>query len=437
MALLAFFEWINDRILAVPTTILFFGAALFFTYKTNFIQFRMLRRCLCLVIGKIRHTANKKKGLNPFHAVFTAMATTMGMGSVVGPSIAIFVGGPGALFWLLVYIVFGSVTKFVEVVFAIRTRKIAADGSISGGPLHYLEMVHPFLAVWYGAIMLLMFASWSSIQANTLAALLEQEGVPVLFTGIGIVIFLAIVLQGGAQQIGRLASKIVPLMFFMYVSVGLYILCSNPLSLFAALALIKNSVLSPCAVVGSFCGATVFHAMHAGLYQGIFITEAGIGTSAIPHSLANTDNPIDQGLLAMYSTISDLLLATLSGLLVLVTGVWNTGVFRSTLIYEAFEIHAPYIGKYTLLGSLALFIITTIMGNSFNGVQTFSVLFPKQTTVVYTCFLLTVIFFGSFVATPLVWAIMKTVLACAAVPNIVGLIMLVMRRPYDIRAHSQ
>jgi AGCS family alanine or glycine:cation symporter len=221
-------------------------------------------------------------------------------------------------------------------------------------------------------------------------------------------------------------------MFCMYVSVALYILLSNPLSLLSALTLIKNSVLSPCAAVGGFCGATIFHAMHAGLYQGIFITEAGIGTTSIPHSLANTNNPIDQGLLALYSTISDFLLVTLSGLLVLVTGVWSTGVFRSTFIYEAFKIHAPGFGSYILLVSLALFIITTIMGNSFNGMQTFGVLFPKGNSAIYMFFLLFVVFTGSLISAPLVWGTMQTILACAAIPNVVGLIILAIRNPEDI-----
>jgi alanine or glycine:cation symporter, AGCS family len=433
MTLLAFFSWINESVLALPTTILFFGTALFLTYKTHFIQFRMVPRFIKLITGAIHHTADRKKALNPFHAVFTAMATTMGMGNVVGPSVAIYTGGPGALFWLLIYILFGSVTKFTEVVFALRTRKIAFDGSISGGPMHYLDTVHPVLAIWYGSIMLLMFASWSSLQSNTLAALLVQEGIPAWVTGGIMAAFLALALHGGAERIGSLASKAVPVMFFMYISVAFYILLSNPLSLLAALVLIKNSVLSPCAAIGGFCGATIFHAMHAGLYQGIFITEAGIGTSSIPHSLANTNNPIDQGLLALYSTASDMLLATLSGLLVLVTGVWSTGAFRSTFVYEAFKIHAPGFGSYILLASLALFIITTIMGNSFNGMQTFGVLFPKRSTTEYMIFLLCVIFVGALVSAPLVWETMKTVLACAALPNLLGLVVLAIRQPQDIR----
>jgi AGCS family alanine or glycine:cation symporter len=432
MTVLAFFTYINETILAIPTTLLFFGAALFLTYKTKFVQFRMIPRFIGLVTGSIKHTANKEHAINPFHAVFTAMATTMGMGNVVGPSVAIYTGGPGALFWLLVYIVFGCVTKFTEVVFALRTRKINHDGTISGGPLNYLAKVHPVLAVWYGSIMLFLFASWSSLQANTLAALLDKEGISAWITGGLVTLFLAIVMQGGASRIASLASKAVPLMFFMYVSVALYILLGNPLSLLSALTLIKNSVLSPCAAIGGFCGATVFHAMHAGLYQGIFITEAGIGTTSIPHSLANTNNPIDQGLLALYSTISDFLLVSLSGLLVLVTGVWSTGVFRSTFIYEAFKIHAPGFGSYILLISLALFIITTIMGNSFNGMQTFGVLFPGRTSIIYMIFILLCVFGGSLISAPLVWGTMQTILACAAIPNVIGLIILAIRSPKDI-----
>lgn len=431
MELLLFFTWINDYLLAVPTTILFLGTALFLCLQTRFAQVRAIPKFIQLIVhGVKKQTEDKKlKGLNAFHAMFTAMGTTMGMGNVVGPSIAIFAGGPGALFWLILYIFLGSVTKFTEVVFAIITRKTEPNGTFSGGPIYYLNYVNPILAIWYGVAMPFVLVNWSSLQANTFASLLAQEGVSLWASGIFLACFLAFMMWGGARQIAALASRLVPFMFVLYVSISLYTLWTNPHSLYTALLLIKNSIFSPAAAIGGFLGSTVFHAMHAGLYQGIFISEAGIGTSSIPHSMANTTRPTDQAILAMCSTISDMLLCSLSGLLVLTTGVWVTGNFRSTFIYEAFTMNAPLFGKYILLLSLALFIITTIMGNGFNGVQMFNALTGNRWTKWYIAFLVIAVFAGALISVPLVWEITKTVIAIVAIPNLIGVLILAIKNP--------
>ena len=241
--------------------------------------------------------------------------------------------------------------------------------------------------------------------------------------------FLALMMWSGARHIAALASRLVPVMFVLYVSISIYTLWHSPLSLQHALLLIKQNILNPTAAIGGFLGSTIFHAMHAGLYQGIFISEAGIGTASIPHSMANTNRPTDQGILAMCSTASDILLCLLSGLLVLTTGVWITGDFRSTFIYEAFSINTPLFGKYILLASLALFIVTTIMGNGFNGVQMFNALTRNRWTKWYIGFLVITVFAGALISVPLVWELTKTVIAIVAIPNLVGLIILTIKNP--------
>jgi len=436
MELLSFFVWLNEYVFAIPTTILFMGVALFLTIKTRFAQIRSIPRFISLVRHgvKTQHPETKKlKSLNAFHALFTAMGTTMGMGNVVGPSIAIFTGGPGALFWLVFYIFLGSAIKFTEVVFALITRQTASDGTISGGPMFYLKKVSPILAYWYGVMMPLVLANWSGLQANTFASLLAQENIPLYISGFMIAAFLAFMMWSGARHIAALASTLVPFMFVLYVSVALITLFSNPVSLCNALLLIKESIFNPSAITGGFFGATLFHAMHAGLYQGIFISEAGLGTSSIPHAMANTDRPTDQGILAMCSTASDMLLCTLSGLLVLTTGVWQTGDFRSTFIYEAFSMNAPAFAQYVLLASLALFIITTIMGNGFNGVQMFNALTNRRWTKLYIAFLVLTVFAGALVSVPLVWEITKTIIAIVAIPNLIGILILAIRYPQALK----
>jgi alanine or glycine:cation symporter, AGCS family len=439
MALVAFLQWVNETILAIPTTVLFFGAAVFFTFRVKFAQVTQFPRFIKLLTqpASAQPEADTiEKTIKPLHALFTAMATTIGMGNLVGPTIAIFTGGPGALLWLVLYIFFGAATKFVEVISALKTRTMASDGSMIGGPLLYLKTVSYFIAYWYGIIMIFMLASWSSLQANTLSSILMLHNIPSWFTGILLALFLVRMLSGGAERVGAMASKLVPLMFVLYVSVSFYILLSNPTVLWESIVMVFRSALNPSAAIGGFLGTTFMHAMQSGLYQGVFITESGIGTASIPHAVARTTKYTDQAILAMCATASDMILASLSGLLVLVTGVWNTGSFRSTLIYEAFKLYAPGFGSYVLLISLSLFILTTILGNSFNGTQIFKSITDAIDYRFYIAFITGVVFIGAIMPATIVWKLMETILACAMIPNVIGLLVLVMRNPdwYKINA---
>jgi len=426
MTLLTFLAWLNDQFLALPIVILFFGTGIILTLMTRFAQIRAFPKFLKLITQGM---GQKKEGnaINSFHALFAAMATTIGMGNVVGPSLAIMVGGPGALFWLVVYIFFGSVIKFTEVTFALHTRIKTKEGKIIGGPMQYLRAVHPFLANWYNVLIIFMLVCWSSLQSNTLANILALEAVPHWVTGVGISVFAAIVLSGGAKRMGNMASKLVPFMFILYVGFVLIILCKDLGTLRNAILLVFQSVTTQAAALGGFAGASVFYAMRMGILRGILITEAGVGTSSIPHAMSDAQRPSDQGILAMCAMVADMVLSILSGLLILVTGVWIKGEFRSTLIYEAFRLHSPLFGKYILVISIGLFVLTTVVGNSFNGMQSFSALTHYRWVNVYIASVVAVIFFGALMPVPLIWEIADTLMVLVAVPNLIGLLVLAWR----------
>src|SRR5579863_2065521 len=287
MNILSFFCWLNSSILSIPIIIIFFSVSIFLTLLTRFAQIRSFKRFLTLITAtkKESHDANT---ISSFQALFAAIATTMGMGNIVGPSMAIMVGGPGALFWLLVYIFFGSVIKFAEVTFAVSTRIKTTDGKIIGGPMQYLKEVSPFIAHWYNGAIIVLLMSWSSLQSNTLANILVQEQIPAWATGICLAAITFVVLRGGARRFGELASTLVPVMFVLYVSSALFILLRDIDALQRAILLVFNSIWTPTAAAGGFAGATVFQAMRIGVLRGILMTEAGVGTAAIPHSLADT-----------------------------------------------------------------------------------------------------------------------------------------------------
>lgn len=421
---------------AIPATILFFVVAVFLTFKTGFIQFRGFPRFIRILFGKEDDNAqsvrSSKSTISSYHALFAAMASTIGMGNVVGPSVAIMIGGPGALFWLLIYIFFGSATKFAEVTFAVATRKETPRGLI-GGPMQYLSILSPYLSLWYSVIMIFLFMSWSSLQSNTLAAVLHFESISPLYVGVALASIALFVVTGGAKRVGDVASTLVPLMFVLYVSFALFIILANPAALFAAIKQVLHFAFTRSAGHGAFLGAGVMAAMQHGIYRSIFITEAGLGTSSIPHAMADVKHPVDQGLLALFSMASDALLATLSGLIVLVTGVWQTGIFRSTLIYEAFAVNAPWYGKYVLLISIGLFVVTTVIGNTFNGMQSLSSFASLRWVRAYVRITGLAIFAGALLPVQSMWNIMDVLLTLAAIPNVIGLVVLTLKFPDTLR----
>ena len=282
MTVLQFFSWINNDIFALPATMLFFGVAVFLTLRTKFLQLRGFSHFIRLISGGVKEHKevgkNKMKTISSFQALFTAMATTIGMGNVVGPSVAIITGGPGALFWLVVYMFFGSATKFVEVVYALYTRVKLHDGYILGGPMQYLQKVHPILSIWYSSVMVFLFIGWSSLQSNTLANILYLEDVPMWISGFILAIFTFISITGGAKRVGAMMSKLVPIMFVFYVSFAMMILFKDFNALQNAVVLIFSNIFTPAAAVGGFVGASIFQAVQYGVYKSIYISEAGIGS---------------------------------------------------------------------------------------------------------------------------------------------------------------
>ncbi len=423
MSLLLFFSWLNNTILSIPIIITFFGVGIFLTFLTKCAQIRALPQFFTLITCGVKRKASGNS-INSFHALFTAMATTMGMGNVVGPSLAIMVGGPGALFWLLVYIFFGAVIKFTEVTFAVSTRVKTEDGLIIGGPMQYLKEVSPLLASWYNIGILFLLISWSSLQSNTLASILVYECVPQWITGALLACLTFVILRGGAQRVGIFASRLVPIMFVLYITSALFVLFKDVHALGTAIMLVIHNIITPAAAMGGFVGATIFQAMRIGVLRGILMTEAGVGTSAIPHSLADVQRPVDQGILAMCSMGCDAFLAMVSGLLALVTGVWMQGEFRSTLIYEAFLLNAPFFCRYILVISVALFVLTTVIGNSFNGMQSFNVLMRYRWRNCYIAIITVIIFCGALINVPLAWEVADTIMVFVAIPHLIGLMIL-------------
>lgn len=431
MNLVEFFSNANV-FLGLPATVIFLLVGIILTLKTRFIQFRGIPRLFSFVFkGFEKKSLEKSENtISAFHAMFTAMGTSLGMGNIVGPSMAIIVGGPGALFWLVMYAFFGGVTRFVEATFAIVTREKDINGNIVGGPVQYLKLVHRWIANWYGGVMILLFAIWSGMQSNTLANILAKESIPKWWVGLALAAVVAVVLHGGAKRVGLVVSKLVPIMFVLYMFFSLWIIFGDFSALKTALNLILSNIFTPAAPIGAFLGSAVSNSMRIGIFKSIFITEAGLGTSSIPHSLSDAKRPTDQGLLAMYSICADAFLSFVSGLVVIVTGLWITASeLDPTLVYTAFKSYTPFLGGSILIISVTLFVLTTVIGNSFNGMQSFVALVSSRWLIYYKIFALIVIFFGSMVSVPLIWQLVDFLITFVAVPNVISVLILAFTNP--------
>jgi len=417
--------------LGQPSVFIFLAVGIILTLKTKFVQIRGFRRFLSFFSkGLSRKKEKDAATINPLHAMFTAMGTALGMGSIIAPSIAIIMGGPGALFWMIAFMFFGGVIRFTEVTFALHTRKTTEDGNLISGPVQYLKSVSRWVASWYGYVMIILFAVWSGLQSNTLAAIMARENVPNWYVGLALAIIVMVVLHGGAKRVGFVASKLVPIMCFSYIAFSLLIVFKDVSALRNALYLIFSSIFSPVAAIGGFAGSTVLNAMRSGIFKSVYSTEAGLGTASIPHSMADIKRPSDQGLIAMYSMSVEAFLSFISGLLVIVTGAWlTTEGFTSTLVYDVFKMNSGVLGKFVLIVSITLFITTTIIGNSFNGAQSFGSFTKHRFVSLYKIFTALLIFFGSMMEISLIWYLVDFIIVFVAVPNVISLVILAFRKP--------
>ena len=434
MSLYDMFSYI-DMVLAMPAVALFFLTGVYLTFKTRFAQLHNFSQFLNLITHKeqIHQSQSNEKSIHPLQALCTAMATTIGMGNVVGPSIAIMIGGPGALFWLVVYSFFGAITKFAETMFSITFRKKLEDGTLLAGPTQYLRHVHPIIGTLYAALTIFLFAGWSGLQTNTLASMCALEGVELYKTGIFCAIVVFIVIIGGITRVGALASRAVPVMFVLYFVGVLTILFKDIGALWQAIQLVFHYAFQPHAAIGGFAGATMFVALKNGVQRNIYITEAGLGTSSIAHGMSDAAVPRNQAILAMYSIIADTFVSCCSGLLVLVTGAWTQGGINNTLVYQLFKSNLPVWGKWIPLCCVVLFAVTTIIGNSFNALQSFSYFARSRGTILFSLFLSAVIFAGSLMYVPLIWKLMDVIMVLVAILHLIGLCILSTKYGYLLK----
>lgn len=360
-------------------------------------------------------------------ALFTAMATSLGIGNIVAPIIAIGFGGPGALLGFLLATLFGTATAFTEVSLALKFRKIQPDGTVSGGPMQYLkDGISPLFATIYAVSASVMLLSWSGRQINTVASMLSIYHIPTYISAIAMTSLVMFILLRGIKLIGNVTEKLVPVMFFLYAGSMVWIIALHIQQIPNALMLIFQSVFTPHALLGAGVGLGFQKALQWGLSEAAFANEAGVGTITIPHSMAATKNAFDQGILSMISVYTSGFLALLSGMAILVSGAWKYphANFDISLLARMLQNHFSTAGPLILLVCVILFAFGATLGNSYNGSQCFLYLTRNRWLKLYYGVIALALITCAMIDVKTLWELGAYFIIPVALPNIVGIVIL-------------
>ena len=408
--------------------VLLLGTGLYLSLGLRFMTVRKIPVGLRLLLQ-----GRKGKGegdISPFSALMTSLSATIGTGNIAGVATAVALGGPGALFWMWITALVGMATKYAEAVCAVRFREQDEEGNYSGGPMYYIRNGLHRRWHWLAYAFALFgslagFGIANTVQSNSVSQVLHDTfTVPPLATGLILMLLVGAVVLGGIKRIATVASLLVPIMAMGYVLLALLIILINAAEIPAAIATIVSSAMNGSAAAGGFAGATVWAALRFGVARGIFSNEAGLGSAPIAHAAAKTDQPVQQGMIAMLGTFIDtLVVCTMTGLVIVMMDVLPSGVSGASLTSMAFSSAFPGGGYIVTLG-LCLFAFTTMIGWSFYGERCVVFLFGTRGVLPFRILWVLAIPVGTVAQLDMVWLIADTLNAFMAIPNLVALLLL-------------
>lgn len=422
-------DQIDSLVWGPPLLILLVGTGVWLTAKLSLLQVTRLPLALKLIFT----AKNEGKGdVNSFGALCTALAATVGTGNIVGVATAIKTGGPGALFWMWLAAFFGMATKYAEGLLAVKFRSVDANGQIAGGPMHYIEKgmgtKYRPLAIMFAAsgVLVALFGIGTFPQVNAIVSATEfSMGIPVWVSAAVLTLIVAMVTLGGLQSISDVSTKVVPFMAVLYVISCLAVLIKFAGNLPEAVSMVLGQAFTGTAAAGGFLGATVMLAIRSGVARGVFSNESGLGSAPIAAAAAKTNWPAEQGLISMTGTFIDtIIICTMTGLSLIVTGVWSGPAKGSTMTQEAFAAAFPTFGAYILTLGLILFAFTTILGWSYYGERCCEYLFGVKAIKPYRIIFIALVALGAFVKLEAIWLIADIVNGLMAIPNLIALLAL-------------
>lgn len=404
--------------------------SLFITLQTRFIQFRALPQLWRLFFG--RQETGQEGAISSRSALLTAMSTTIGISTIVGPVIAIRLGGPGALVGFLLAVVLGAATSYAEVSFAVRYRERIGNRYF-GGPMQYLsKLFSPGFGKFYALGCSILMLAWSAAQANQVAAIFSSSvmgawKVPLWASGSILAVGVVAILVGGIRRVAAVSSSLVPIMFVLYLGASFCVIALNWQMIPSLLAVVFKSCFVPQTFSQGVVIGGIVSAFRWGVLKGLQGTEAGVGTQAIPHSSAHVARPTDQGILAMASIYSAGFVILISSLTALISSTWldphlQLGI---DMVVATFQQTFSVYGGILIAISAFLFGFGTILGNGYNGLECYSFLTKGEQQIPYYCMTGLMVFLGAIGDVQTVWSYVDLVLIAVMVPHALALLQMV------------
>lgn len=428
MTFLEIVQTIDAFVWGVPLMVLLVGTGLWLTVALRGLQFTKLGYSLWLALIKRKDDDAEKGDISNFQALMTALSATVGTGNIAGVATAIAAGGPGALFWMWITGLVGMATKYGEAVLAVKYRETDRHGSMCGGPMYYIT--NGLGLKWLGTAFaffaaIAAFGIGNMVQSNSIAdAMNASFGIPTHWTGIVLMVAVGAVILGGIKSIGKVTGVLVPVMIVFYMAGAMVILLLRFADIPAAFALIVREAFTPTAASGGFLGAGVMLGIRMGVARGIFSNESGLGSAPIAAAAAQTRHPVSQALVSMTQTFIDtIIVCTMTGLVLILTGVWNSGQNGAELTTVGFSAGMAG-GQYIVTIGLLLFAYSTILGWSYYGEKSMEYLAGERSIMPYRFVFVLVVGVGALLKLNLVWALADIFNGLMALPNLVGLLML-------------
>lgn len=411
---------ISDIVWGPPILILLVGTGLFLTIRLRGLQFTKL-----IFAHKLIFTKDEKSegDITHFQALTTALAATIGTGNIAGVATAIFLGGPGAVFWMWMTGLVGMATKYAEAILAVKYRVVDGKGEMSGGPMYYIEKGLGWK--WLGIIFAIFgaaaaFGIGNMVQSNSVAAAVETTfSIDPKITGALLVVFTALVILGGIKSIGKVTSYLVPFMAAFYTIGGLIIIIINVGAVPEALGSIFSSAFTGSAAAGGAIGAAIRY----GVARGVFSNEAGLGSAPIAAAAAKTDYPGRQALVSMTQTFIDtIVVCSITALAILTSGALASGETGAALTTVAFNQGLPGPGGLIVAIGIIFFAYSTILGWCYYGEKCLEYLLGESAVPFYRLLFVAAVFVGAVVELDLVWTFSDVMNGLMAVPNLIGLL---------------
>lgn len=436
-------NFIYNNILSISMLILLIAVGLFLTIRLRGFQFRRFGYISKNTVGGLfKKDLHVKDGgsVSPFQAVTTALAGTIGTGSIAGVATALVAGGPGAIFWMWLSALLGMVTKYSEIVLSLKYREKNEEGAWLGGPMFYIKkgVGLKWLAVLFAVFaMIACIGTGNTTQSNSIAGVFESTfHVEPWITGIILMIIIGLVILGGVKRIASVNEKLVPAMAVLFIITSIVAVLFNVEKIPVAFELIFKEAFNFKAAFGGVAGYGILTAMRYGVGRGVFSNEAGLGSAPIAHAASSTTEPVEQGLWGAFEVfITTIVICTMSALIVLTSDVYlnafNAGITPiyngAALSAAAFSEPLPYIGNIIIAISTIFFALSTILGWAYYGEVCITYLFrkhQKQAALIYRVIYIIFVFIGAVADIGIVWLIADCFNALMALPNLIALTVL-------------